>query len=82
LPGHGISRAQLAAEVLGDSHGLDNGRPVATIVLRARTAETSIDVIEAALVMYFNGPTLDEVQEYHDQMIMMKNEADKAANRN
>jgi uncharacterized protein (TIGR02679 family) len=48
LPGHGISRAQLAAEVLGDSHGLDNGRPVATIVLRARAAETSIDVIEAA----------------------------------
>lgn len=48
LPGHGISRAQLAAEVLGDSHGLDNGRPVATIVLRARAAGTSIDVIEAA----------------------------------
>ncbi|HEY3659307.1 MAG TPA: TIGR02679 family protein [Steroidobacteraceae bacterium] len=48
LPGHGISRAQLAAEVLGDSHGLDNGRPVATIVLRAGAAETSIDVIEAA----------------------------------
>jgi uncharacterized protein (TIGR02679 family) len=35
LPGRGVSRAQLAAEVLGDSHGLDNGRPVATIVLRA-----------------------------------------------
>jgi uncharacterized protein (TIGR02679 family) len=48
LPGHGISRAQLAAEVLGDSHGLDNGRPVATIVLRARAAETSLDAIEAA----------------------------------
>jgi uncharacterized protein (TIGR02679 family) len=48
LPGHGISRAQLAAEVLGDSHGLDNGRPVATIVLRACAAGTSIDVIEAA----------------------------------
>jgi uncharacterized protein (TIGR02679 family) len=48
LPGHGISRAQLAAEVLGDSHGLDNGRPVATVVLRARAAETSLDAIEAA----------------------------------
>jgi len=35
LPEHGISRAQLAAEVLGDSHGLDNGRAVASIVLRA-----------------------------------------------
>jgi uncharacterized protein (TIGR02679 family) len=48
LPGRGISRAQLAAEVLGDSHGLDNGRPVATIVLRACPAEPSIEVIEAA----------------------------------
>src|SRR5665213_1854516 len=48
LPGGGISRAQLAAEVLGDSHGLDNGRPVATIVLRACAADTSIDVIEEA----------------------------------
>ncbi|MGC2032223.1 MAG: TIGR02679 family protein, partial [Steroidobacteraceae bacterium] len=47
-PGHGISRAQLAAEVLGDSHGLDNGRPVATIMLRAFAAETSIDATEAA----------------------------------
>jgi uncharacterized protein (TIGR02679 family) len=48
LPGYGISRAQLAAEVLGDSHGLDNGRSVATLVLRARAAETSIDVTQAA----------------------------------
>ena len=48
LPGHGISRAQLAAEVLGDSHGLDSGRPVATLVLRACAAGASIDVIEAA----------------------------------
>ena len=35
LPGGGISLAQLAAEVLGDSHSLDMGRPVATIVMRA-----------------------------------------------
>ena len=48
LPGHGTSRAQLAAEVLGDSHGLDNGRPVATLVLRASAAEASVDAIEAA----------------------------------
>jgi uncharacterized protein (TIGR02679 family) len=48
LPGRGISRAQLAAEALGDSHGLDNGRPVATIALRACAADTSIDAIEAA----------------------------------
>jgi uncharacterized protein (TIGR02679 family) len=48
LPGHGMSRAQLAADVLGDSHGLDTGHPVATIVLRACPAEPSIDDIEAA----------------------------------
>ncbi len=35
LPARGLSRAQLAAEALGDSHGLDAGRPVATVVLRA-----------------------------------------------
>ena len=40
LPGHGISLAQLAAEVLADSHALDVGRPVATIVLRACAVET------------------------------------------
>jgi uncharacterized protein (TIGR02679 family) len=48
LPGRGVSRAQLAAEVLGDSHGLDNGRAVATLVLRACAADPSIDAIEAA----------------------------------
>jgi hypothetical protein len=31
----------------------------------------------AFLIMCFNGPTLEETQEYHDQMI--KNEADKDA---
>jgi uncharacterized protein (TIGR02679 family) len=39
LPAQGMPRAQLAAEVLGDSHGLDSGRPVAAIVLRACTQE-------------------------------------------
>jgi uncharacterized protein (TIGR02679 family) len=46
LPGHGISLAQLAAEVLGDSHSLDMGRPVATLVLRACAVRLS-NVIEA-----------------------------------
>jgi uncharacterized protein (TIGR02679 family) len=41
LPGRGISLAQLAAEVLGDSHALDAGHPVATIVLRACAGETA-----------------------------------------
>ena len=35
LPGGGLPRAQLAAEVLGDAHALDGGRPVATLVLAA-----------------------------------------------
>jgi uncharacterized protein (TIGR02679 family) len=33
LPANGMTRAQLAADALGDAHALDNGRPVTTIVL-------------------------------------------------
>jgi len=33
LPANGITRSQLAAEVLGDAHALDSGRATATIVL-------------------------------------------------
>jgi uncharacterized protein (TIGR02679 family) len=33
LPAKGITRAQLAANALGDAHALDNGRPVSTLVL-------------------------------------------------
>jgi uncharacterized protein (TIGR02679 family) len=33
LPAGGIPRAQLAADVLGNAHGLDSGQPVATLVL-------------------------------------------------
>jgi uncharacterized protein (TIGR02679 family) len=33
LPANGITRAQLAANVLGNAHALDNGQPTATIVL-------------------------------------------------
>lgn len=33
LPATGIPRAQMAAEVLGDAHGLDGARPVATLTL-------------------------------------------------
>lgn len=35
LPCHGIPLAELAAVTLGDSHALDRGQPVATLVLRA-----------------------------------------------
>jgi uncharacterized protein (TIGR02679 family) len=33
LPASGMTRAQLAADTLGDAHALDNGQPTATIVL-------------------------------------------------
>lgn len=35
LPAAGMTRSRLAAETLGDAHGLDGGRPVATVVLAA-----------------------------------------------
>jgi uncharacterized protein (TIGR02679 family) len=35
LPAAGTPRSRLAAEVLGDAHGLDSGRPVASVVLAA-----------------------------------------------
>ena len=53
LPAGGLPRAQLAADVLGDPHALDGGRPVAALVLavRRRIVEpatgTSADTIEA-----------------------------------
>jgi uncharacterized protein (TIGR02679 family) len=41
LPAQGLPRAQLAAQVLGNAHALDAGRPVATLVLAAwRHSET------------------------------------------
>jgi uncharacterized protein (TIGR02679 family) len=33
LPGQGQPRARLAAQILGDAHALDDGQPVATLVL-------------------------------------------------
>lgn len=35
LPAQGIPRSQLAAEVLGNAHGLDNGQALASLVLAA-----------------------------------------------
>ena len=34
LPAHGIARARLAADTLGDAHALDPSRPVATLIRR------------------------------------------------
>ncbi|WP_309491463.1 TIGR02679 family protein [Trinickia mobilis] len=60
LPAGGIPRAQLAADVLGNAHGLDNGQPVATLVLavcrRQRLAQEGSDCI--ALPGDENGPDL------------------------
>lgn len=35
LPANGLSRSHLAAQMLGDAHALDNGRPVTTVLRRA-----------------------------------------------
>lgn len=43
LPASGIPLAQLAAETVGDSHGLDAGRPLATVVLRACSISNESD---------------------------------------
>jgi uncharacterized protein (TIGR02679 family) len=50
LPASGITRSQLAAEVLGDAHALDSGEPTSTLVLAiwrqviARTDDGDDDV--------------------------------------
>lgn len=41
LPTAGTPRSRLAAEVLGDAHGLDSGRPVASVVLAALRWESA-----------------------------------------
>lgn len=38
LPAQGVQRSMLAAQVVGDAHGLDGGSPVATLVLRVLRA--------------------------------------------
>ncbi|MBX9825040.1 MAG: TIGR02679 family protein [Xanthobacteraceae bacterium] len=46
LPGNGIPRAQIAAEIRGDAHDLDRSRPLATLtlaILRSRTGDAIDD---------------------------------------
>ncbi|KDB52892.1 hypothetical protein X805_14960 [Sphaerotilus natans subsp. natans DSM 6575] len=73
LPAQGLTRAQLAAETLGDAHALDDGQPLATLVLagapeaeddpdhesrRARWARWGVLVNELARpVLHLNLPT-------------------------
>ncbi|MBA2408518.1 MAG: TIGR02679 family protein [Gammaproteobacteria bacterium] len=47
LPATGVPRSRLAAEVLGDAHALDKGRPVATLVVAALRAEQEASDAEA-----------------------------------
>ena len=48
LPDGGLPRAQLAAEVLGDAHALDTGRPTAALVLAALRGDGRPDQPAAA----------------------------------
>lgn len=43
LPVAGLPRAQIAAEHLGDAHGLDSARPVATLTLAVLRSRSSAD---------------------------------------
>ncbi len=43
LPAAGTPRAQIAAELLGDAHGLDSARPVATLTLAVLRSRSSND---------------------------------------
>jgi uncharacterized protein (TIGR02679 family) len=43
LPAAGIPRSQIAAELLGDAHGLDSARAVATLTLAALRSRSSTD---------------------------------------
>lgn len=43
LPAHGVCLQELAAAVVGDAHGLDPGRPLAAVVLRAVKLRTGVD---------------------------------------
>lgn len=43
LPAAGTPRAQIAAELLGDAHGLDSARPVATLTLAVLRSRSSTD---------------------------------------
>jgi uncharacterized protein (TIGR02679 family) len=60
LPAIGITRSQLAADALGDPHGLDSGQPAATLVLTIwRQLTTRSDGCGA-------GVTVDEKDEDND----------------
>lgn len=49
LPAAGIPRSRLAADTLGDAHGLDPGRPVASLVLAALRLGAEVESAEGPL---------------------------------
>ncbi len=62
LPARGIPLARLAAEVLGDSHALDAGKPAATLVLRTCAADTQLDADERVREQWMRlGVTVNEL---------------------
>lgn len=52
LPAAGTPRAQIAAELLGDAHGLDSARPVATLTLAVLRSRSSTDTGEAMTAIH------------------------------
>jgi uncharacterized protein (TIGR02679 family) len=61
LPAHGISRAQLSAEVLGDAHALDAGQPVAALVLRACRAVANVQGESTAASRALQQPSIEDL---------------------
>ena len=59
LPAAGITRAELAAQTLGDAHALDTGRATATLVLAAWRLAQQVSEPDAALDLV----VIDEVSE-------------------
>lgn len=60
LPVDGRPRAQIAAEILGDAHGLDGGQPVATLVLAA---------LRQGIQANAEGPDTDLIEEERDRSV-------------
>ncbi|NMG63816.1 TIGR02679 family protein [Azoarcus indigens] len=71
LPAAGTPRSRLAAEVLGDAHGLDPGRPVASIVLAALRQTADATESEAG--------TEDSVRDRWAEVGVMVNELSRPA---
>lgn len=80
LPAAGITRAQLAAETLGDAHALDNGYPTATLILAALRQEGCSDDLTEALEE--NGErlrTLDRARDIWARVGVLVNELARPA---